>query len=109
MIILTEKAINKIKEISDDEGIGHYSVRVKLLSGGCAGFSHDMEFDNSPLDTDEILNDEEYGIRVLIDEMSSQYLDDVVMDYVESAFGGGFKFSGGEIKSKCGCGSSIGF
>ena len=54
MIYLTEKAAKKIKEISDEEGVGHYVLRLKVLGSGCAGFSNDVYYDSVILDTDEV-------------------------------------------------------
>lgn len=33
---LTDKAKEKIHEISESEGIGHFNIRVKVVGGGCA-------------------------------------------------------------------------
>lgn len=106
-MIITEKASAKIKEISESEGIGHTSVRVLVRGGGCGGFTVDMEYDNSPSDLDEV--EVIGGITVVIDPLSYQYIAGVEMDYAETALGAGFKFSKGEIKSTCGCGSSVSF
>src|ERR1700690_630226 len=94
MIYLTEKAAKQIKEISDSEGIGHYVVRAKVFGSGCNGYQNDLSFD-------EIFEFD--GVKLIVDMMSFQYLDEICIDYVESDFGGGFKFAGGGIKSSCGC------
>jgi len=104
MIYLTEKAAKQIKEISDGEGIGHYVVRAKCIGFGCAGIGHDLSFDDIIADTDEII--ELDGVKVVVDMMSFQYLENACIDYVESDFGGGFKFTSPDIKSSCGCGKS---
>ena len=46
MLSITDIAIEKIKEISNAEGIGYYSIRVKIIGGGCAGYSYDIHFDD---------------------------------------------------------------
>lgn len=107
MITLTSKAQEKIREIADSEGV-KLIVRVKILAGGCSGFGFDMEFTDVVLDTDQSTDIDD--IKIISDEMSSLYLDGIMVDYVENGvMGGGFKFSGGEIKSRCGCGNSVGF
>jgi iron-sulfur cluster insertion protein len=106
-MIITEKASAKIREISESEGIGHTSVRIKILGSGCAGFSFDMEFDDHPSELDEV---EVVGeITVIIDPLSFQYIEGITMDYKTSALGSGFAFEGGKVSSKCGCGNSYGF
>lgn len=105
MISVTEKAINKLKEISSDEGIGHLSVRVKILGGGCAGFTYDMFFDDVSTEMDEIT--ELDGIKIIIDPLSFQYLDGVTIDYLEGLMGAGFKFINPNSTGSCGCGNSF--
>jgi len=107
MIHLTEKAAKQIKEISDAEGIGHLTVRVKVVGGGCAGFSHDMYYDDQVTDMDETFDVD--GVKIVVDPLSFQYLDEVTIDYVESPIGAGFKFLNPNVKGTCGCGSSVSF
>jgi iron-sulfur cluster insertion protein len=106
-VIITDKAKEKIKEISEAEGIGHYSVRVKTVGGGCGGFTFDMEYDNAPGEMDEILEID--GITIIIDPISFQYMEEMMMDFLSSAMGEGFVFTGNSIKLTCACGSSVGF
>lgn len=107
MFMITEKAANKVKEISDDEGIGHFSIRVKLSAGGCAGFFRELEFDNSPRDTDEIIEFD--GIQIIIDQISFQYLQETTVDYESGIMESGFKFKSDNAITSCGCQKSVGF
>lgn len=103
---LTELAIKKIKEFADSEGIP-YIVRMKVLGGGCAGMTQDMSFETKIMDMDEQFDFED--VKIIIDPLSYQYLEGTTVDYIESQFGGGFKFINPNIKSSCGCGSSVSF
>ena len=105
-MIITNTAQEKIKEIADTEGIGHTSIRVKTIAGGCSGFQFDMEYDNKPGDLDEVLQID--GIQVIIDPISFQYMEEMTIDYKTSALGEGFNFSGG-TSTFCGCGNSASF
>ena len=107
MITLTDKAIEKIKEISEAEGIGHFVVRAKVIAGGCAGFEYDLQFDDQILDLDEVV--EVNDVKVIIDPVSTQYLEECVLDYLDTQFSAGFKFINPNVKNTCGCGSSVGF
>jgi iron-sulfur cluster insertion protein len=107
MITLTEIASNKLKEIIEAEGIEHNSVRVKVLGGGCAGFTHDMTFDDQVGDMDEIIEID--GIKIIVDMISLSYIEGVEIDYVDSPIGAGFKFINPNVKGTCGCGSSVSF
>ena len=108
MITLTEKAVTKVKELSESEGIGHCNIRTKILGGGCSGYQFDLMFDDQISDSDEVL--EQDGIKVVVDMLSYQYIDGITIDYIDNVVGGGgFKFFGGDIKGTCGCGSSVAF
>jgi iron-sulfur cluster insertion protein len=107
MIHITEKAALKVKEISESEGIGHNTVRLKIIGGGCAGFTYDMFFDDSPSDVDEVIEFD--GIKVIVDPLSYQYVEDVTMDYTVDTMSEGFKFENPNVKGSCGCGNSYSF
>jgi iron-sulfur cluster insertion protein len=105
MIHLTEKAAKKIKEISDDEGVGHYVLRLKILGSGCAGFSSDIYFDELISNADEVY--ELDGVKLIVDEMSMQYLDESTVDFKDGEFESGFKVINPNTTGSCGCGSSF--
>jgi iron-sulfur cluster insertion protein len=106
MIHLTPKAIEKLKEFADAEGLKAI-VRVKVLGGGCAGMTNDICFDDNILDTDETI--EQDGVKIVVDQFSIHYLDETTVDFVESEYGFGFKFVIPNAKSSCGCGSSVSY
>jgi iron-sulfur cluster insertion protein len=103
---ITEKAVQMIKEISNDQGIGHYIVRVKVIGGGCAGFSYDMIFDDVIGDMDEVV--ELDGVKVICDAVSFQYMEGTVVDYNDSLMGAGFCFKN-STQTGCGCGKSFSY
>jgi iron-sulfur cluster insertion protein len=106
MIFLTEKAVEKLKQIADAEGITKLIVRAKVMGGGCAGFRYDMYFeDKDPTDMDEKF--EHDGVTLIVDPLSYQYLDGTDIDYVESMITSGFKFNNPNTTGTCGCGHSF--
>lgn len=107
MIKLSQLAILKIKEISDAEGIGNYSIRLKIIGGGCAGYQNDLYFDNIINDSDEVFNQED--IQIIIDELSLQYLSGTEIDYIDDIINSGFSFKNENITNQCGCGKSFSF
>lgn len=111
MIQITEKAAQKIIEISDSEGIGHYVVRAKVMGGGCAGFSYDMSFDDQIGEMDEVIEQTDfYGtVKVVIDPLSFTYLDGSTIDWLDGLIGAGFKFVNPNATGSCGCGNSVSF
>jgi iron-sulfur cluster insertion protein len=105
MITLTEKAVTKVREIREAEGLGEQGLRVRVIGGGCSGFSYDLFFEDETSDVDQTF--ESHGIKLYVDMMSFQYLEGVEIDYVEGLHGAGFKFLNPQAKSTCGCGSSF--
>ena len=105
MLVITPNAATKINDIRETEGIeGTMALRLRVVGGGCAGFSYDLYFDE-PAEVDRPL--EVAGVKVVVDEMSLMYLVGVEIDYVEGLQGAGFKFNNPNVKSTCGCGSSF--
>ena len=105
MLQLTEKAAEKVKEIRDAEGLEGQGLRVRVLGGGCSGFSYDLFFEDETTELDQTF--ESHGIPLYIDMMSFQYLEGTEIDYVEGLQGAGFKFLNPQAKATCGCGSSF--
>ena len=105
MINITALAAAKVNEIRQAEGIeGALGLRLRVVGGGCAGFSYDLYFDES---TEVDRRFEVNGVNVVVDEMSLMYLAGTEIDYVEGLQGAGFKFNNPNVKSTCGCGSSF--
>ena len=106
MVGLTEKAAEKVREIKTAEGIEEgFGLRMRVVGGGCSGFSYDLYFDQLTEGVDRTF--ESHGVKVIVDEMSLQYLAGTEVDYVEGLQGAGFKFGNPNVKSTCGCGSSF--
>jgi iron-sulfur cluster insertion protein len=105
MVLITAMAATKVNEIRDAEGIEPtMALRLRVVGGGCAGFSYDLYFDE-PVEVDRQL--EINGVKVVVDEMSLMYLVGTEIDYIEGLQGAGFKFNNPNVKSTCGCGSSF--
>ena len=105
LLQITPVAAAKVNEIREAEAIeGNMALRVRVVGGGCAGFSYDLYFDE-PAEVDRQF--EVAGVRCIVDEMSLMYLVGTEIDYVEGLQGAGFKFNNPNVKSTCGCGSSF--
>jgi iron-sulfur cluster assembly accessory protein len=104
-IHITDTAASKVNEIRTAESIEEeMALRLRVVGGGCAGFSYDLYFDTrTDLDKQFDCN----GVRVVVDQMSLMYLMGTEIDYIESLQGAGFKFNNPNVKSTCGCGSSF--
>jgi iron-sulfur cluster assembly accessory protein len=105
MVHITPVAASKVNEIRQAEAIEpQMALRLRVVGGGCAGFSYDLYFDEGT-EVDRAF--EVQGVRVVVDEMSLMYLVGTEVDYVEGLQGAGFKFNNPNVKSTCGCGSSF--
>jgi iron-sulfur cluster assembly accessory protein len=105
MLAITPVAAAKVNEIRQAEAIEpNMALRLRVVGGGCAGFSYDLYFDE-PAEVDRQF--EVQGVKCLVDEMSLMYLVGTEIDYVEGLQGAGFKFQNPNVKSTCGCGSSF--
>lgn len=106
LVSLTSLAAEKVLEIRQAEDIEDaMALRLRVVGGGCSGFSYDLYFDEkTELDREYELS----GVQVVVDEMSLMYLVGTEIDYVEGLSGAGFKFQNPNVKNTCGCGSSFG-
>lgn len=105
IVQITPLAADKVIEIRNAEEIeDDLALRLRVVGGGCAGFSYDLYFDEKTAMDKEFTI---HGIRVVVDQMSLMYLLGTTIDYVEGLQGAGFKFNNPNVKATCGCGSSF--
>ena len=105
MVHITPTAATKVNEIRDAEGIEtNMALRLRVVGGGCAGFSYDLYFDEAA-EVDRQF--EIAGVKVVVDEMSLMYLVGTEIDYVEGLQGAGFKFNNPNVRHNCACGESF--
>lgn len=105
MISVTTRAADKVKEIASAEGLQGQGLRLRVIGGGCAGFTYDLYFEDQVGEMDEQY--ESNGVKLYVDPLSHQYLEETEIDYVEGVHGSGFKFNNPNVKGTCGCGSSF--
>ena len=104
-IILTESAASHISEmLVDDTTNTGKSLRVYVEGGGCSGLQYGMIFDET---RDDDVISEYFGVKVLTDKFSANYLSGCVIDYSDELIGGGFKINNPNAESSCGCGKSF--
>ncbi|MFY9609713.1 MAG: iron-sulfur cluster assembly accessory protein [Blastocatellia bacterium] len=106
MLMLTETAASEVRKFMEAESTGpEAGLRIRVVPGGCSGFSYSMQIEDAPRQGDEVLDSG--GLRVFVDLFSKQYLEGVQVDYVNSVMGSGFTFSNPNATGSCGCGSSF--
>ena len=100
MITILENAKNRINELREQHNKKY--VRLSVKGGGCAGFGYDWTFEDTPTDTDLIVDD-----KLLIDKINEMYILGMQLDYKNDIFGSNFVFNNPKAKSSCGCGTSF--
>ena len=98
-------AVAKLRELIAEEANPALKLRVFVQGGGCSGFSYGFTFDEDQNEDDFDFNYEE--VRVIVDAMSMQYLQDSTIDYREDVMGSSFVINNPAAKTTCGCGSSF--
>jgi len=105
-VVLTERAAVKVRDLMAQEPAGEAEVlRVAIQGGGCGGFEYQLGFDRGS--TAEDAEDEFYGVRVVVDPASAQYLKGATIDFVDALTESGFKVDNPNASGSCGCGHSF--
>ena len=105
MLKLTERAVEKVKQLMIKEDKQGHSLRVSVQGGGCSGFQYGLTYEKDEKENDLIL--EFNGLKVFVDAMSNLHLEDVTIDYEDSLNGSGFKIENPKSTGTCGCGASF--
>lgn len=120
LLTLTPAASQAVKDILTQRNLEGYALRVYVAGGGCCGVNFGMALDNNFRDVDTTF--ESNGVKVVVDEVSIDYLRDATVDFVnDPQHGAGFAVnspnakghsheeggcacSSGGGESSCGCG-----
>ena len=105
MFTVSEMAAKEIQTLINSYNNPQLALRVRVLAGGCSGYSYDLAFDDQVQENDMVF--ETNGVKVMIDDRSMKVLDGTQLDYVDTMLGRGFTFNNPNAKSTCGCGSSF--
>ena len=112
-ITLSTAASDAVKNILSERNLEGYALRVYVAGGGCCGVNFGMALDNNIRDVDTTF--EANGVKVIVDEVSVEYLRGATIDFVNDPVrGAGFAVDSPSAKSHehahgeggCGCGGS---
>ena len=112
-ISLSTAASDAIKNILTERNLEGYALRVYVAGGGCCGVNFGMALDNNFRDVDTTF--EANGVKVVVDEVSIDYLRGAKIDFVNDPVrGAGFAVDSPMAKSHshehaedaCACGGS---
>lgn len=108
MIKVTEKAINELRKIFEEQQLDatKSAVRYGIAAGGCSGFQYQFAIEEleNKTDKDDLITID--GINFLVNQKSLLYLDEVIVDFKDDLSQRGFAFNNPSAKRSCGCGKS---
>lgn len=77
-------------------------LRITVDSGGCNGFSYNYRFDDT-LDKEDVVI-EENGAKVVVDNISANFLDGAILDYKDEMIRSGFVIdTNPNVDTACSC------
>lgn len=111
LFTLTPAASEAVKNILNERKLEGYALRVYVAGGGCCGVNFGMALDNNFRDVDTTFESD--GVKVVVDEVSIDYLRDATVDFVNDPMrGAGFAVSSpnakGHSHGEGGCACSSG-
>ncbi len=102
---ISETAAVKIKNLMKTEEYEKPRLRIRIDGGGCSGFQYYFSFVGE-LEEDDV--EIEYdGAKVVVDEVSRNFLNNCTLEYIEELGGSEFSISNPNASSSCGCGNSF--
>lgn len=101
---VSEAAAVQISQIVQSEPDGTM-LRLSVTGGGCSGFQYNFLLDDTPNTDDQVF--EKDGIKVVVDEMSLDFLGGAQLDYVNDLIGASFQVKNPNATASCGCGTSF--
>lgn len=104
-VFLTPAAAGAVRDLLAKRNLSNYALRVFVSGGGCSGLQYGMALENNIRPSDFCFDYE--NVKVVVDEISIDYLKGATIDYVDSIMGSGFKIENPNALSSCGCGSSF--
>lgn len=104
-VTVTDRAADRIAKLLAQPEHKGLTLRLAVQGGGCSGFAYGFSFDDEIHDDDIVI--EKGGIKVLVDEVSMDYLRGSEIDYTEAMIGAAFTVRNPNAASSCGCGNSF--
>jgi iron-sulfur cluster assembly protein len=106
MILLTEKAYEKVKTRLQKRGKG-VGIRLGVRTTGCSGLAYTLEYVDDYQAELGVVNYQQKDFAVLVDAKNSAYLNGLTMDWVRNGLNEGFDFKNPNERDRCGCGESF--
>ncbi|HEX6261408.1 MAG TPA: iron-sulfur cluster assembly accessory protein [Actinomycetota bacterium] len=105
VLSVTPEAAAKARTLAEREGRTEAWLRVRVVAGGCSGFSYKLSFEDVAAENDHVV--EEHGLRVIVDPASIPILEGSTLEFRDALLGGGFKIENPRAQHECSCGESF--
>ncbi|MGH3366812.1 MAG: iron-sulfur cluster insertion protein ErpA [Nocardioidaceae bacterium] len=102
---LSDGAASKVKSLLEQEGRDDLQLRIAVQPGGCSGLRYQLFFDERHLDGDTVTDFN--GVSVVVDRMSTPYLNGASIDFVDTIEKQGFTIDNPTATGSCACGDSF--
>lgn len=102
---LTQRAAQRVKHILTQQKHPDWGLRIKVLGGGCAGYTYKMDVEEKPQTLDQTFDF--YGVTVFLDPKTALFIKGTEIDYVEELMQSGFRFKNPNSTGSCSCGESF--
>ena len=105
-ITVTDAAARKIAQLASKEGHAEPILRLRVVAGGCSGFSYELGFSEDAASDDHVIAAAE-GVRVIVDPRSAPIIEGSTLDFDAAMIGGGLKVKNPRAVHECACGDSF--
>jgi iron-sulfur cluster assembly protein len=106
VITVTDRAAAKIRQLAAMEQRTDAVLRVRVVAGGCSGFSYELSFADAAADDDHVIAAAD-GVRVLVDRRSAPIVEGSTLEFNDALLGGGLKMLNPRATHECACGDSF--
>src|SRR5438874_5077512 len=105
VITVSDKAARKIAQLATKEGRDDAVLRLRVVAGGCSGFSYRLLFEDGPAAEDAVIRAGD--VRVVVDPASAPIVRGSMLDLDEDLMGGGLRVRNPQAVHECSCGESF--
>ncbi|XP_033105434.1 iron-sulfur cluster assembly 2 homolog, mitochondrial-like [Anneissia japonica] len=101
-VTLSDSCVKQIHKIGEKDKY----LRLSVEGGGCSGFQYTFSLDSEVTAEDKVF--EKDGAKLVVDEMSLEYVKGSIVDYQEEMIRSAFQVVANPIAEKaCSCGTSF--
>jgi len=104
-VTLSDRAARRISRILAKEQAGTV-LRISVSGGGCSGFQYEYHLVQEDAAPDDLVLARD-SAKVLIDQLSLEFMAGAEIDYVDDLIGQSFQIRNPNAVASCGCGTSF--